>query len=64
MNRKGKPFIVEAIEEMLYDVAGVRVICNYKDDIYTIAEALLRQDDVTLIAKKDYIAYHDPINWS
>ena len=60
LNRKGKPFSVEAIEDTLYDVAGVRVICNYKDDIYTIAEALLRQDDVTLIAKKDYIANPKP----
>ncbi len=40
----------------LTDIAGVRVICNYTNDIYNIAEMLLRQDDVELIKKKDYIA--------
>ena len=36
------------------------MICSYIDDIYTIAEAFLRQDDVTLIAQKDYIAHPKP----
>ncbi|MGI6257964.1 MAG: GTP pyrophosphokinase [Anaerovoracaceae bacterium] len=39
------------------DIAGVRVICNYTSDIYNIAEMLLRQDDICLIRKKDYIAH-------
>ena len=41
-------------------LAGIRVICSYIDDIYTIADALLRQDDVTLINRKDYIANPKP----
>ncbi|MBP3321815.1 MAG: GTP pyrophosphokinase family protein [Clostridia bacterium] len=49
-------FTVENIEQHLHDVAGVRVICAYIDDIYMIADAFLSQDDVTLIEKKDYIA--------
>ena len=60
LNRRQKTFCVKDIEENLYDVAGVRVICSYIDDIYRIAEALLRQDDVTLIRKKDYIADPKP----
>ena len=48
-------FTVENIETHLHDVAGVRVICAYIDDIYMIADAFLGQDDVTLIEKKDYI---------
>ena len=47
---------LESIEENIHDVAGVRVICPYIDDIYTIANALLEQDDITLAARKDYIA--------
>lgn len=46
---------VESIEQNITDIAGVRIICSYESDIYMIAEALLRQDDVTLVEKKDYI---------
>ena len=48
---------VENIENELYDVAGLRVICSVTDDVYMIANALLKQDDITLIRKKDYIAH-------
>lgn len=51
---------VESIEENLFDVAGVRVVCSFVDDVYQIAEALLRQDDVTLIERKDYIQNPKP----
>ena len=37
------------------DIAGVRVICSFPDDIYELAESFLRQDDITLIERKDYI---------
>ena len=57
LERKGLPFTLAAIEEHIHDMAGIRVICSYIDDIYLIAEALLRQDDITLIAKKDYIEH-------
>ena len=39
----------------LDDVAGVRIICSFLDDIYEVAEMLVRQDDVNVIAVKDYI---------
>ena len=55
MERKGIPISVSAIEENLNDVAGVRVICSFPDDVYNLAEALLKQDDITLIERKDYI---------
>ena len=48
---------VENIEKYLNDVAGVRVICGYPSDIYRLAEVLLRQDDVTLIKRKDYMEH-------
>ncbi len=53
--RLRKPFTIESIKENINDIAGVRVICSYIDDIFMIADAFLRQDDVTLIEKKDYI---------
>lgn len=55
MDRLGISFSPENVEEHLNDVAGVRVICSYLDDIYALAEALTKQDDVTLIRTKDYI---------
>ena len=53
--RKGLPVSVRSIEENLNDVAGVRVICSFVDDIYMLADCLLQQDDVKLIERKDYI---------
>lgn len=53
--RRGMSVSLSNIENGLNDIAGVRVICPYVDDIYLIAEALLNQDDVTLVRKKDYI---------
>ena len=58
--RRGYSFTIESIEENINDIAGVRVICPYVDDIYLIADSLLAQDDVTLIARKDYIENPKP----
>ena len=60
MNRIGYAPTVENIVTHLNDIAGVRVICAYVDDIYEIADALIRQDDIHLIRKKDYIANPKP----
>jgi len=46
---------VENIEANIFDIAGVRVICTYQSDIYMLADSFLKQDDVTLIQRKDYI---------
>jgi putative GTP pyrophosphokinase len=55
LTRRGIPVTVENIEACLNDVAGVRVICAFPEDVRTLAKALLKQDDVELIEKKDYI---------
>ena len=55
LHRKNLPMDMAAVEENLYDVAGIRVICPFINDIYCLADCLLQQDDVTLIEKKDYI---------
>ena len=51
---------VENIEQNLHDVAGVRIICGFPSDIYTLSEAFLRQDDITLVEKKDYLQNPKP----
>lgn len=54
--RKGvTPVTLSAIEENLNDVAGIRVICSFIDDIYMLTDCLVGQDDVTLLECKDYI---------
>lgn len=55
LERKGLPLSLSSIEENLNDVAGIRVICSFPEDVYTLCDALLKQDDITLIEKKDYI---------
>ena len=60
LERRELPFSLETIEEHIHDVAGVRVICSFVDDVYLLADALLKQDDITLLEKKDYIANPKP----
>lgn len=60
IERKGLPFTVENIEENINDVAGIRVICSFPNDVYMLADALLKQDDITLVKKKDYIENPKP----
>ena len=55
LHRYNFPVNPESVEENLNDVAGVRVVCSFEKDVYLLAEALLSQDDVELISKKDYI---------
>lgn len=57
---KNIPMTIQAIEENITDIAGVRVICAFPEDIYMLADCLLQQDDITLIQKKDYIQNPKP----
>lgn len=53
--KKNIPFTIEALETNIRDIAGVRVICNFPEDVYKIRDGLLKQDDIKLIEEKDYI---------
>lgn len=55
MQLKGIPFNFEAMVNNLDDIAGVRVICPYISDIYTVRDILLKQPDITMVQEKDYI---------
>ena len=57
---KNIPMTIQSIEENITDIAGVRVICAFPEDIYMLADCLLQQDDITLIQKKDYIQNPKP----
>lgn len=60
LERQGLPFTTEAIEKNLNDIAGIRVICSFPEDIYMLVECLLKQDDIILVALKDYIKNPKP----
>lgn len=60
LKRKHFDINLNSIMENLNDVAGVRVICGFLDDIYLLADCLLQQDDVKLIKMKDYIKNPKP----
>lgn len=55
LERKGFEKSIDSIRNDIYDVAGIRVICPFIDDIYSVAELLTNQDDIKIISKKDYI---------
>ena len=56
LQKRGLPLTMSSIEANLNDVAGVRVICSFPQDVTLLTESFLRQDDVTLLRKKDYIS--------
>lgn len=60
LRRMGCPLTLESVSENLNDIAGIRVICSFIDDIYMVAELLARQDDITVVRVKDYIQKPKP----
>lgn len=56
----GYPITISCAKKTLHDIAGVRVVCRYVEDIYKIADLLLAQDDINLILQKNYIAHPKP----
>lgn len=55
LQKKGKPVTLSSARENVNDIAGVRVVCHYIDDVYRVAEMLERQKDVEIIKRQDYI---------
>ena len=55
LKRKHLNVTMKDIEENISDIAGVRIICSFPEDIYAIADLLLHQDDIRMIEIKDYI---------
>ncbi|MBQ2700347.1 MAG: GTP pyrophosphokinase family protein [Clostridia bacterium] len=57
LERKGLEPTIENATKRLADIAGVRVICSYLEDIYTVADLLREQDDLTILHERDYIKH-------
>lgn len=60
LHKKGYSLSVENAMRELNDIAGIRVICSFIDDIYDVAAMLKKQDDITVILEKDYIKNPKP----
>ena len=56
LERKHIPFNVDTLEQQINDIAGVRVICSFPEDVYTMANAFLAMDDIEVLQRKDYIS--------
>ena len=55
MKKRGYPLTIGSMTENISDIAGVRIICPFIEDIYTVSEMLTNQDDIYIMKKKDYI---------
>ena len=53
--KKGYPVTIESAKKNVNDIAGVRVVCHYIDDVYSVADMLLRQSDLEIVKRQDYI---------
>lgn len=56
LRRKGCDISMESAKRNINDIAGIRVVCCYIDDVYRVEEMLLRQSDMELVKRQDYIA--------
>ncbi len=57
LEKRDLPISFESVQENIQDIAGIRVICNYIEDIYKIEDFFSRQDDLKILRIRDYIKY-------
>ena len=62
MKRKNIPF--EEMEEQVEDIAGIRIICQFVEDIQRVSDLIAGRSDMEIKCIKDYIAHQKDIKWS
>lgn len=60
LERKGLPITLEAALNDVYDAVGVRIVCQFVDDVYRMVDVLKRQEDYEIIKEKDFIQQPKP----
>lgn len=60
LRRLGKTDSIANAKDYLQDIAGIRIICYFVDDIYNMADVLKRQTDLVMVKERDYIAAPKP----
>ncbi|GAB7045664.1 hypothetical protein JCM9534A_07900 [Catenuloplanes indicus JCM 9534] len=58
--RIGCAMTVDEVRAHIRDIAGIRIVCSFVSDVYTVADMLTRQPDINLLLTKDYIAAPKP----
>ncbi len=54
------PLTFDDLRDRIRDIAGIRIVCSFVSDVYTVADMLIRQQDINLLLTKDYIAKPKP----
>ena len=54
-NRKGVE--LEEIEEKIDDIAGIRIICQFEEDIHSVVEIIRQMTDLEVVSENDYISH-------
>lgn len=60
LKRKGYELSMKSIDEHINDIAGIRIVCSFKSDIYNLADMIVNQNDIKVIKIKDYIKNSKP----
>ena len=60
MQKRGLPLDFPTMQDNIMDVAGVRVICSFEEDVFFLAKCLKDQSDIEIITEKDYISHPKP----
>ena len=60
MQKRGLPLDFPTMQANIMDVAGVRVICSFEEDVFFLAKCLKNQSDIEIITEKDYISHPKP----
>ena len=60
MQKRGLPLDFQTMQANIMDVAGVRVICSFEEDVFFLAKCLKKQSDIEIITEKDYISHPKP----
>ena len=63
IHRRGYPVTIRTLKDLIYDIAGVRAVCNYIDDIDVIIELLMQQKNLRIRLRKDYITNPKPTGY-
>ena len=58
--RKGCDITTQCAKEYIHDIAGVRIICSFIQDIYNIIDVLRQREDLKILEVKDYIQHPKP----
>ena len=60
MQKRGLPLDFPTMQANIMDIAGVRVICSFEEDVFFLAKCLKNQSDIEIITEKDYISHPKP----